>query len=135
VSYFHFFVFLDVLFVPLMSFFTEWRQNMCHVIFHVWGVSWRKILYFQWNISEKKNQAPVRGQDGKISDTRGKDFYWSLTRQRLVGDQKSFPWVSEIFPTCPLTGVRSFISLSRKNCHRNMLFVWQTFSQWISRVY
>jgi hypothetical protein len=29
----------------------------------------------------------------------------------LVGDQKSFPWVSEIFPSCPLTGVRSFISL------------------------
>jgi hypothetical protein len=28
----------------------------------------------------------------------------------LVGDQKSFPWMSEIFPSCPLTGVRSFIS-------------------------
>ena len=36
-----------------------------------------------------------------------------LVRKRikhLVGDQKSFPWVSEIFPSCPLTGVRSFIS-------------------------
>ena len=30
--------------------------------------------------SEKKNQTPVRGQDGKISDTQGKDFYWSPTR-------------------------------------------------------
>ena len=47
--------------------------------------------------SEKKNQTPERGQDEKISDTRGKDFYWSPTRQSLVGDQKSFPWVSEIF--------------------------------------
>jgi hypothetical protein len=62
-------------------------------------------------ISEKKNQTPVRGQDGKISDTRGKDFYWSPTRRSLVGDKKSFLWVSEIFQSCPLTGVRSFISL------------------------
>jgi hypothetical protein len=56
------------------------------------------------------NQTPVRGQDRKISDTRGKDFYWSPTRRSRVGDQKSFPWVSEIFPSCPLTSVRSFIS-------------------------
>ena len=56
-------------------------------------------------ISEKKNQTPVRGQDGKISNTRGKDLYWSPTRRSLVGDQKSFPWVSEIFPSCPLTDV------------------------------
>ena len=62
---------------------------------------------------EIKDLTPVRGQDGKISDTRGKDFYWSPTRQSLVGDQKSFPWVSEIFPSCPLTGVRSFISQLR----------------------
>jgi hypothetical protein len=48
---------------------------------------------------------PVKRQDGKILDTRGKDFYWSPTRLSLVGDQKSFPWVSEIFPSCPLTGV------------------------------
>ena len=41
---------------------------------------------------------------------RGKDFYWSPTRRRLDGDQQSFPWVYEIFPSCPLTGVRSFIS-------------------------
>jgi len=32
-----------------------------------------------------KNQTPVRGQDGKISDTQGKDF-WSPTRLRRVGD-------------------------------------------------
>jgi hypothetical protein len=50
-------------------------------------------------ISEKKNQTPVRGQNGKISDTRGKDFYWSPSPRSLVGDQKSFPWVSEIFPS------------------------------------
>ena len=50
---------------------------------------------------------------------RGKDFYWFPTRQSLVGDQKSFPWVSEIFPSCPLTGVRSFISSTAKN--RNWL--------------
>jgi hypothetical protein len=35
---------------------------------------------------EKKNQIPVKGQDGKISDTQGKDF-WSPTRLRRVGDQ------------------------------------------------
>ena len=45
---------------------------------------------------EIKDLTPVRGQDGKISETRGKDFYWSPTRQSLVGDQKSFTWVSEI---------------------------------------
>ena len=103
-------VFLDVLF-RTFDVILQWRQNMCHVIFHVWGVSWRKILYFQQNISEKKNQTPVRGQDGKISDTRRNDFYWSPIRRSLVGDQKSFPWVSEIFPSCPLTGVWFFFSL------------------------
>jgi hypothetical protein len=44
-----------------------------------------------------KYQTPVRRQEGKISDTRGKDFYWSPTRRSLVRDQKSFPWVLEIF--------------------------------------
>ena len=43
------------------------------------------------------------------------NFYWSPTRRSLVGDQKSFPWVSKIFPSCPLTGVRSFISHTVKN--------------------
>ena len=33
-----------------------------------------------WVFSEKKNQTPVRGQDGKISDTRRKDFYYSPNR-------------------------------------------------------
>ena len=77
----------------------------------MYGVSHEgKYCTFNKNISDKKNQTTVRGQDGKISDTRGKDFYWSPTRRSLVGDQKSFPWVSEIFPSCPITGVRSFIS-------------------------
>jgi hypothetical protein len=61
-----------------------------------------------WGVPHNLNQTPLRGQDGKISDTRGKDIYWSPTRRSLVGDQKSFPWVSEIFPSCPLTGVRSY---------------------------
>ena len=62
----------------------------------------------KWDI---KDLTPVRGQDGKISDTHGKDF-WSPTRLRRVGDQyKSFPWVSEIFPSCHLTGVWFFFSL------------------------
>jgi hypothetical protein len=34
----------------------QWRQNMWHVIFHVLGFSWRKILYFQQNISEKSSK-------------------------------------------------------------------------------
>jgi hypothetical protein len=33
-----------------------------------------------------KDLTPVRGQDGKISDTQGKDFL-SPTRLRRVGDQ------------------------------------------------
>jgi hypothetical protein len=33
-----------------------------------------------------KDLTPVRGQDGKISDTQGKDF-WSPTRLCRVGDQ------------------------------------------------
>ena len=37
-------------------------------------------------IWEIKNLKPVGGQDGKISDTQGKDF-WSPTRLRRVGDQ------------------------------------------------
>jgi hypothetical protein len=65
-----------------------------------------KYCTFNKNISEKKNQTTVRGQDGKISDTRGKDFYWSPTRRSLVGDQKSFPWVSEIFPSCPIKSMK-----------------------------
>ena len=96
-------------------------------------ISWRKILYFQSNISEKKNQTPVRGQDGKISDTSGKDFYWSPTRQILVGDLKSFPWVSEIFPSCPLTGVRSFISFYiSENRDRN--FDWKFWKYLAKRI-
>jgi hypothetical protein len=54
VIYFHFFVFLDVLF-RTFDVILQWRQNMCHVIFHVWGFSWRKILYFQQHISEKSS--------------------------------------------------------------------------------
>jgi len=38
------------------------------------------------NRKDIKDLTPVRGQDGKISDTQGKDF-WSLTRLRRVGDQ------------------------------------------------
>jgi hypothetical protein len=49
-------------------------------------------------LKDINNLTPVRGQDGKISDTHRKDF-WSQTML------ESFPWVSEIFPSCPLTGV------------------------------
>jgi hypothetical protein len=38
-------VFLNVLF-RTFDVILQWRQNMSHVIFHVWGVSWSKILYF-----------------------------------------------------------------------------------------
>jgi hypothetical protein len=37
-------------------------------------------------VGDIKDLTPVRGQDGKISDTQGKDF-WSPTRLRRVGDQ------------------------------------------------
>jgi hypothetical protein len=38
------------------------------------------------NHRDIKGLTPVRRQDGKISDTQGKDF-WSPTRVRRVGDQ------------------------------------------------
>jgi hypothetical protein len=68
-------------------------------------------------INETKNQTPVRGQDGKMSDTREKDLYWSSTRRSLIGDQLSFPWVSEIFPSCQITKKRytEYLRLSNTN--------------------
>ena len=72
-------------------------------------------MIYSLQIKEIKDLTPVRGQDGKISDTQGKDF-WSPTRLCRVGDQqKSFPRVSEIFPSCPLTGVGFFFSLKTPN--------------------
>ena len=38
------------------------------------------------SLRDVKDLTPVRGQDGKISDTQGKDF-WFPTRLRRVGDQ------------------------------------------------
>jgi hypothetical protein len=52
VFYFHFFVFLDVLF-RTFDVILQWRQNMCHAIFHVCGFTWRKILYFQYKLVRK----------------------------------------------------------------------------------
>jgi len=43
-------------------------------------------LKVKCHIEEIKDLTPVRGQDGKISDTQGKDF-WSPTRLCRVGDQ------------------------------------------------
>ena len=75
----------------------EWR-DVARDILRWTTLTWRHIIGM-WDI---KDLTLVRGQDGKISDTQGKDF---------VGDQKSFPWVSEIFPSCPLIGVWFFFSL------------------------
>ena len=51
------------------------------------------LLFLTWDISSRNNflkdikdLTPVRGQDGNISDTQGKDF-WSPTRLCRVGDQ------------------------------------------------
>jgi hypothetical protein len=38
------------------------------------------------NVIDIKDLTSVRGQDGKISDTQGKDF-WSPARLSRVGDQ------------------------------------------------
>ena len=64
--------------------------------------------------------------------SRGKDLYWSPSRRSLVGDQKSFPWVSEIFPSCPLTGVRSFIfcTSARQNNHAHFTGKCMLYSSW-----
>jgi len=39
-----------------------------------------------WKLGDIKDLTLVRGQDGKISDTQGKDF-WSPTRLGRIGDQ------------------------------------------------
>ena len=88
----------------------------------------------QWLVRKRiKHQVKCKTE---ISETCVKDFFWSPTRQAsletrnlslgclrflrlalylvldsasLVGDQKSFPCVSEISPSCTLPGVRSLI--------------------------
>jgi hypothetical protein len=78
----------------------------------------------RWNVNKTKMRIKIKhrktykigklvrkGKRARISDTRGKDLYWSPTRRSLVGDQNSFSRVTEIFPSCPLTGVRSFIHI------------------------
>ena len=109
---------------------------ICHHIFcfNTW-FSKNKACHFLTNetaqflflaVRDLKDVTPVRGQDGKISDTQGKDI-WSLTRLRRFGDQyKSFPRVSEIFPSCPLTGVCFFFSLISLSC--TFSGVWYYFS-------
>jgi hypothetical protein len=46
--------------------------------------------------------------------------------------EKSFPWVSEIFPSCPLTGVRSFIfcTSARQNNHAHFTGKCMLYSSW-----
>ena len=79
-------------------------------------MKWVIILIAPKDGQDIKDLTPVRGQDWKISDTQGKDF-WSPTGLRRVGDQyKSFPRVSEIFPSCSLTGVWFFFSLIYLSC-------------------
>jgi hypothetical protein len=57
------------------------------------------ILFPQERYKAKRSNTGKRGQDGKISDTQGKDF----------------PRVSDIFESCPPTGVRFFFSLKTPN--------------------
>ena len=51
------------------------------------------MVVFTFVIKEIKDLTPVRGQDGKISDTQGKNF-WSPTRHRRVGDRI----IKQLFP-------------------------------------
>jgi hypothetical protein len=55
-------------------------QNRLLIASHIPGSAFNAT----W-IWEIKGLTPVRGQDGKISDTQGKDF-WSPTMLRRVGD-------------------------------------------------
>jgi hypothetical protein len=66
-------------------------------------------------ISEKRNQTPLRGQDGKISDTRGKDIYWSPTRRNLV-NPKVFIAVVVAFIICLLNTLYLFYEIHLKYC-------------------
>ena len=66
----------------------------------------QKNFKFIWK--DIKDLTPVRGQDGKISDTRGKDLYWSP-------NWLSFPRVSEISLislSCTFSGVWFYFSLN-----------------------
>ena len=78
-----------------------WRHssmtsNMCHVIFHVWGVSWRKILYFQQYISEKSSNISRKLLSLLVGVTKvdfmwcvfhNAQWYWSDNLCKLVTDQ------------------------------------------------
>jgi hypothetical protein len=95
VFYFIFFVFLDVFF-RTFDVILQWRQNMCHVIFHVWGFSWRKILYFQQNIREKSSNISRKLLSLSIGVTKvnfmwcvfhNAQWYWSDSLCKLVTDQ------------------------------------------------
>ena len=74
----------------------QWGQNMCHVIFHVWGFSWRKILYFQQNISEKSSNISRKLLSLLVGVTKvnfmwcvfhNVQWYWSDNLCKLVTDQ------------------------------------------------
>ena len=64
----------------------------CHIfvtmLISVFLIPWIK---YSVNLGEKdiKDLTPVRGQDGKFSDTQGK-YCWSPTRLRRVDQYKSF---------------------------------------------
>ena len=69
---------------------------MCHVIFHVWGFSWRKILYFQQNISEKSSNISRKLLSLLVGVTKvnfmwcvfhNTQWYWSDNLCKLVTDQ------------------------------------------------
>jgi hypothetical protein len=89
VFYFHFFVFLDVLF-RTFDVILQWRQNICHVIFHVWGFSWRKNNRFLhtylgktgWSSISDRNFISFREWCAAKRAKRNKHFYheWKITR-------------------------------------------------------
>ena len=95
--------------------------NQCLSPLQLWVQTLFMERYTRYNIirgKTEKSQIPA----GKISIS-------------LVGDQKSFPRVSEIFPSCPLTGVWFYFSLNifvLFTLHRafscKIVFRWWSFS-------
>ena len=90
------------------------RVNHAHKTFNNACPSYLKNYFIKNNKHNTRYKGSNIGKRARQKNLRHprKNFYWSPTRQSLAGDQKSFPWVSEIFPSCPLSGVWFFFSLT-----------------------
>jgi hypothetical protein len=104
VFYFNFFIFLDVLFHTFVVIF-QWRQNMCHAIFHVCGFTWRKIRWFLhtflgktgWSSTSDINCVSFREWSASERAKRNTNFYheWKITRAFPTTHVSTYFFVSQ----------------------------------------